>query len=173
MVLVQILLDQNLPTCASKLLRDSYYPMSVVFLRWVFVGLQDFTWASWLLTGANSESGFEGVKCQCQCTLTSWLASIDEIDQNIIWNPVLGSLNSTMLLSNIVSQTPHWPPTLAVISALSWAESEDPVNTTMPFLSWDVIRFFYLGENSIECWLILFTVSGKAQFLCVSDGSTR
>ena len=149
MVLVQILLDWN---CASKLLRDSYYPMSVVFrLRWVFVGLPGFTWASWLLTGAEitiivSLDLREG-KLNANA---HWSASIYEIDhQDIIWNLVLGSLNSTMLLSNIVSQTPHWPPALAITSALSWAESEAPVNITIPFLSRGVIRFFYLGKNSI------------------------
>ena len=172
MVLVQILLD--LPTCASKLLRDGYYLMSVVFhLRWVFVGLPDFTWASWLLTGANSEFGLEGVKTQCQCTLTSWPASIYEIDHQD--NPVLGTLNSIMLLSNIVSQTPHWPPALAVISAL-FELKVGPSQHYDAFLISGCHSVLLLGQklNSQIRMLVYsfycFRKSSikKAQFLCVS-----
>ena len=171
MVLVQIRLDRNLLSTHSCLKivtgRCLLFFVWGEFLSVSWISLEhhgSFMVADWCWDYRHSEFGYGGVKTQCECTLTSWPSPKPHLFMRLIIKTSfsesiktsfesIAALNSTILLfPDIVSQTPsfpHRPPSLAVISALSWAESGDPVNITMPFLSRDVIWFFYLGENSI------------------------
>ena len=161
MVLVQIRLDRNLLSTHSCLKivtgRCLLFFVWGEFLSVSWISLEhhgSFMVADWCWDYRHSEFGYGGVKTQFECTLTSWPLPQPHLFMRLIIKTSFESiavLNSTVLLfPNIVSQTPsfpHQPPSLAVISALSWAESGGPVNT-MPFLSRDVIQSFYLGKNS-------------------------
>ena len=132
--------------------------------------------ADWCSDHRHSGFGFEGVKTQCQCTLTSWLASIYEIDQDIIWKSRYPKFYYTNVPKYRISDSSLTSCTGYHISTvLSWKWG--PSQYYDAFLISGCHSVLLLGQklnsqirmlvNSFYC----FRKSSikKAQFLCVSD----